>query len=114
MYSPKIEEELIPKIYQLAKAKDTRMTTLVNEILSKALNGMEGKEDEWRNKDGDALLEGLAKIKAEIQAIQLWIDDARTNRIARIRYEKTKQRLKNLIEAHKSLFLRFKRLKGWR
>ncbi|MFZ6016347.1 MAG: hypothetical protein ACOYU0_01785 [Nitrospirota bacterium] len=62
----------------------------------------------------EALLKALAKIKAEIQAIQLWIDDARTNRIAKIRHEKTKQRLKSLIETHSSLFQRLKKLKGWR
>ena len=39
MYSPKIREELIPKIYRVAKAKRTKMTTLVNEILERALNG---------------------------------------------------------------------------
>lgn len=61
----------------------------------------------------ESLLEGLAKIKAEIQAIQLWIDGARTNRIARIRYEKTKEKMKDLIEAHKGLFQEFKKMKGW-
>jgi len=62
----------------------------------------------------EILLEDLARIKTEIQAIQLWIDDARTNRIARIRYEKTKEKMRNLIEDHKSLFQRLKKLKGWR
>lgn len=59
MYSPKIKEELIPRIYEIAKAKGIRMTTLVNEILRKALNAMEsnprgkiqkgGKKDETSN-----------------------------------------------------------------
>lgn len=44
MYSPKIKEELIPKIYKIAKIRGIRMTTLVNEILAKALNKMEAKE----------------------------------------------------------------------
>ncbi len=44
MYSPKIKEELIPKIYEIARAKGMRMTVLVNEILRRALNGMEGKK----------------------------------------------------------------------
>ncbi|MFZ6016348.1 MAG: hypothetical protein ACOYU0_01790 [Nitrospirota bacterium] len=61
MYSPKIKEELIPKIYQIAKAKGIRMTTLVNEVLRKALNGMEGKEDERRNKDGGGSIKGPGK-----------------------------------------------------
>lgn len=39
MYSPKIREDLIPKIYQAAKAKRIKMTNLVNEILEEALNG---------------------------------------------------------------------------
>jgi len=38
------------------------------------------------------LLDKMAKVKAEIQGFQLWIDDARTNRIARIRYKKVKER----------------------
>jgi hypothetical protein len=42
MYSPKIKEELIPKIYRLAKARGIRMTSLVNEILRKALDEGEG------------------------------------------------------------------------
>jgi hypothetical protein len=39
MYSPKIKEELIPKLYIEAKAKKIRMTTLVNRVLEKALDG---------------------------------------------------------------------------
>ena len=49
------------------------------------------------------LLEEMAKIISEIQAINIWIDDARTNRIARIRYQKSKPRQKELVEAHKPL-----------
>ena len=52
MYSPKIKEELIHKIYLLAKSKGIRMTTLVNEILSKGLKEMEGKENGLENEDG--------------------------------------------------------------
>jgi len=44
MYSPKIKEELIPKIYQLAKERGVKMTTLVNDILERAVNRSEGKE----------------------------------------------------------------------
>jgi hypothetical protein len=66
-----------------------------------------------KRKKEETLLEKLAKIKAEIQVIQLWIDNAPTNRIARIRYEKTREIGKSLMEAHKSLFQRLKRLKGW-
>jgi replicative DNA helicase len=47
------------------------------------------------------LLERMAKIISEIQTINIWIDDARTNRIARIRYQKSKLRLKDLVEAYK-------------
>ncbi len=47
------------------------------------------------------LLEEMAKIISEIQVINLWIDDARTNRIARIRYRKSKRRLKDLVDAYK-------------
>jgi len=46
MYSPKIKEELIPKIYKIAKIRGIRMTALVNEILGEALKKMEAKEFE--------------------------------------------------------------------
>ena len=39
MYSPRISGDLIPRLYQAAKAKRIPMTTLVNRILEKALNG---------------------------------------------------------------------------
>ena len=39
------------------------------------------------------LLEEMAKIVSEIQTINLWIEDARTNRIARIRYHNTSKDL---------------------
>ena len=45
----------------------------------------------------------MAKIVSEIQTINIWIDDARTNLIARIRYQKSKPRLKELVETHKTL-----------
>jgi len=46
-------------------------------------------------------LNRMARIISEIQAINIWIDDARTNRIARIRYQKNKPRLKDLVDAYK-------------
>jgi len=49
------------------------------------------------------LLDRIVKIKAEIQSFQLWVDDARTNRIARVRYSKVKERLRELVTKHKSL-----------
>lgn len=39
MYSPKIREDLIPIIYQAARKGRVHMTTFVNRILEKALNG---------------------------------------------------------------------------
>ena len=52
MYSPKIRDELIPKIYEIAKAKGIRMTTLVNEIIEKALGEMNNTpSDEGNNKE---------------------------------------------------------------
>ncbi len=44
MYSPKIDEELIPRIYRLGKLKKMPMTRLVNEILQRRLSEMEEKE----------------------------------------------------------------------
>lgn len=46
MYSPKISEELIPKLYRLAKSKGVKMTALVNEIIEKAINETESKDGE--------------------------------------------------------------------
>jgi len=51
----------------------------------------------------EKLLEAMAKIISKMQSINIWIDDARINRIARIRYQKSKPRLRELIEAHKPL-----------
>lgn len=50
-----------------------------------------------------SLLEEMATIISEMQSINIWIDDARTNRIARIRYQKSKPSLKELVETHKTL-----------
>lgn len=41
MYSPRINEDLIAKIYKIAKAKGIPMTTLVNQILKKELDKMD-------------------------------------------------------------------------
>ena len=49
MYSPKIREDLITKIYQKARAKGVRMTTLVNGILENALNGGDELEETIAN-----------------------------------------------------------------
>ncbi len=49
MYSPKIDEELIPRIYRLGKLKKMPMTRLVNEILQRRLSEMEEKEGENGN-----------------------------------------------------------------
>jgi hypothetical protein len=51
MYSPKIDEELIPRLYRLRKLKKIPMTRLVNGILGKALSEMEKEE----SKNGNAL-----------------------------------------------------------
>ena len=37
MYSPKIKEDLIPKLYQIAKEKGVPMTELVDGIIREAL-----------------------------------------------------------------------------
>jgi hypothetical protein len=56
-------------------------------------------------------LEQMAKIVSEIQTINIWIDDARTNRIARIRYQKSKPRLKGLVDSHKTLMRAYEALR---
>ena len=55
MYSPKIDEELIPRLYRLRKLKKVPMTRLVNEILRSVLPGLE--EEEGKN--------GLASANAD-------------------------------------------------
>lgn len=39
MYSPKIKEDLVTKLYQRAKVEGVPMTELVNQIITDALNG---------------------------------------------------------------------------
>ncbi len=39
MYSPKISEDLVPKLYRKAKAEGVPMTKLVNQIIGTALKG---------------------------------------------------------------------------
>jgi len=54
MYSPKIKEDLIPKIYQKAKAQGITMTSLVDKIIRNALNDDKLKvkegEEKWERK----------------------------------------------------------------
>ena len=52
MYSPKIDEELIPRIYRLGKLKKVPMTRLVNDILQRGV--LEIEEEEMGN--GNPLL----------------------------------------------------------
>ncbi len=49
MYSPKIKEEFIPRIYRIAKSKGTRMTVLVNEIIERALKEIGDVEEDVAN-----------------------------------------------------------------
>ena len=44
MYSPKIEEDLVTKLYQKAKVLGVPMTKLVDQIIREALNGKGSKE----------------------------------------------------------------------
>ena len=48
MYSPRIRDDLIPKLWHLAKTRKVPMTQLVNEFLEEALateDASETKED---------------------------------------------------------------------
>ena len=52
MYSPKIREDLIPKIYQAAKKAEVPMTVWVNEAIEEALsNGQEDVGQGTKEKD---------------------------------------------------------------
>ena len=44
MYSPKIKEDLVTKLYQKAKVEGVPMTKLVDQIIRDALNGKGPKE----------------------------------------------------------------------
>ncbi len=44
MYSPKIKEDLVTKLYQKAKVERVPMTKLVDQIIKEALNGKGPKE----------------------------------------------------------------------
>ena len=37
MYSPKIDEKLVPGLYQIAKARGIHMTSLINSIIADAI-----------------------------------------------------------------------------
>ena len=43
MYSPKIAQDLIPKIYQIAKERSLPMTKLVDLILRESLEKLENE-----------------------------------------------------------------------
>lgn len=49
MYSPKIREALIPKIYKLAQKNKKPMTYIVNETLTKYLESYEGEKGDAEN-----------------------------------------------------------------
>ena len=41
MYSPKISQDLIPKLYRLAKAGNIPMTELVNQLITEGIARLE-------------------------------------------------------------------------
>ena len=54
MYSPKIREDLIPKIYRAAKKADVPMTVWVNEAIEEALSN-------WKEDEGQGTKENESK-----------------------------------------------------
>jgi len=54
MYSPKIREDLIPKIYHAAKKADVPMTRWVNEAIEEALSN-------WQEDEGQGTKEKDSK-----------------------------------------------------
>ncbi len=44
MYSPKIDEELVPRFYRIAKARGVPMTKLINKILKGSIVQLERNE----------------------------------------------------------------------
>lgn len=57
MYSPRIDEELIPPLYRLAKARRIPMTRLVSEILNEALASVDGEQPQ-ADQDGAGTMKG--------------------------------------------------------
>ncbi len=55
MYSPKIREDLVPRIYEAARKADLAMTTWVNQVIEQALpdqsQAMEIKEQPQRKEN---------------------------------------------------------------
>lgn len=54
MYSPKIREELVPRIYQEAKKSGVKMTVWVNaviELMFRIIDEAENEKTERRKKD---------------------------------------------------------------
>ena len=49
MYSPKINEELIPHLYRWAKSEKVPMTTLVNRIIANEIEKQKGENDGYSN-----------------------------------------------------------------
>jgi hypothetical protein len=63
MYSPKIDEELIPRLYRLRKLKKVPMTRLVNGILKNALLELEKEEPEQASSLGESRDNQCAKSR---------------------------------------------------
>ncbi len=49
MYSPKIKEEFIPKLYSLAKEKGVPMTELVNQFIQEKLEEYQPEANKLTN-----------------------------------------------------------------
>jgi hypothetical protein len=57
MYSPRIDEDLIPPLYRMAKARRIPMTRLVSEILKEALASGDGEQTQ-AVRDGAGTVKG--------------------------------------------------------
>jgi len=68
MYSPKIDEALIPRIYLAAKAADVPMTTWVNRAVEVALPKMEATPQPLTVVDGGKTVEGNSVDASETGA----------------------------------------------
>ncbi len=65
MYSPKINEELIPDLYKIAKAKKIPMVRLVNDILSEALSNIRLERQVVREETSREIFVVVDKSQAE-------------------------------------------------
>ena len=63
MYSPKIREHHIPRLYRIAKSRNKPMTQIVDEIIGKALAMIDNKDTDTKRGYNNGIRKKLLRIK---------------------------------------------------